>query len=89
MIKEEHEIRIGRMKDFYTKCGEILGCGHDFHTPFRKKTRWNVRVLGNGRYPGYGVIRWFSPTMIHAMINRKVKTFVTEEDVYQFLEDEK
>ncbi|HYD87562.1 MAG TPA: hypothetical protein VEA80_08820 [Vitreimonas sp.] len=45
---------------FYQACAELLGAEHDYRPfPFRRRTRWNNRAAGNGRFPGFGVIRIF------------------------------
>jgi hypothetical protein len=45
---------------FYEKCAGILGTQYNCQ-PFTqyKRTRWNNRSAGSGRYPGYGIIRVF------------------------------
>lgn len=46
--------------DFYRECAEILGTSYDCEGfPYRYRTRWNNRAPGNGRFPGYGLIRLF------------------------------
>ena len=47
-------------KTFYDACAAILGVEHDF-APFRyaKRTRWNNRKPGSGRFPGRGLVRAF------------------------------
>lgn len=46
-------------KDFYRRVSEILGIEHEYHVPCRRRTRWNARVLGNGRFPGFGLVQDF------------------------------
>ena len=45
---------------FYDRCAELLGVEHQF-APFRygKRTRWNNRKPGSGRFPGRGLVRAF------------------------------
>jgi hypothetical protein len=45
---------------FYDACAKLLGVEHDF-VPFRygKRTRWNNRRPGSGRFPGRGLVRAF------------------------------
>jgi hypothetical protein len=45
---------------FYQRCAELLGVEHQYR-PFRygKRTRWNNRTPGSGRFPGRGLIRAF------------------------------
>lgn len=85
MKEEEREARIRREQDFYAKCGEILDIDHDYHRPFSKRTRWNARTIGNGRYPGFGVIRRYSDTLIHVVSRHGSKEFKSETDVYAYL----
>jgi len=73
-------------KTFYARCGEIIGVEHDWNEPVKRRTRWNNRFLGNGRYPGFGTIRFFNPNFIHVMSRHHgAKTFKGEEEVYDFL----
>jgi hypothetical protein len=60
-MKNENEIQM----DFYQKCANLFGLESDYKPfPYRKRTRWNNRSAGNGRYEGRGLIRMFSPTLI-------------------------
>lgn len=74
--------------EFYNRCAELLGVEY-ICTPFpyETKTRWNNRKPGEGRYPGYGLIRHFGGnihvTLRHPVIHNKVYT--SENDVYEFL----
>ncbi|MFG6080443.1 hypothetical protein ACEUZ9_001018 [Paracoccus litorisediminis] len=42
---------------FYDRVAQALGMTHDFRKPNRRRTRWNNRKLGNGRFPGFGLVR--------------------------------
>jgi len=45
---------------FYQACASLLGAHHDYRPyPYRRRTRWNNRAAGNGRFPGFGIIRLF------------------------------
>ena len=46
-------------EEFYRRVSEILNIPHDYHVPYRRKTRWNARRLGNGRFPGFGLVQDF------------------------------
>lgn len=54
------EQKIAVEQRFYQSCADILGARHDY-APFRygKRTRWNNRGAGNGRFPGFGLVRLF------------------------------
>lgn len=46
--------------DFYRECAKILGTSYECEGfPYHYRTRWNNRAAGNGRFPGYGLIRLF------------------------------
>lgn len=49
---------------FYRRCAEILGTDYDCK-PFagHRRTRWNNRAPGSGRFPGHGLIRLFGDTV--------------------------
>lgn len=51
-------------EDFYAQCSEILKAEHSGKAfPHCKRTRWNNRSAGRGRYPGKGIIRLFGDTV--------------------------
>lgn len=46
--------------EFYEQVAQILGTEYDCKPfPWYKRTRWNNRQPGSGRYPGFGVVRCF------------------------------
>jgi len=69
---------------FYLNVAKIIGCAdHNYRPyPFRKRTRWNTRTIGNGRFPGHGIIRRFSDNNIHVQLyNPNIKgVFRSDED---------
>jgi hypothetical protein len=52
---------------FYRAVAELLGCEDhsDQIFPYGRRTRWNNRKPGAGRFPGYGLVRYHGPAMIH------------------------
>lgn len=58
-------------EEFYTRCSELLGITHDYKTPPKRRNRWNARNLGNGRFPGFGLIRCYGAEV---MITTKTGT---------------
>ncbi len=71
--------------EFYKNCENILGVGNEYKKPNVRKTRWNNRSAGNGRFEGYGLIRYYSPHLIHVSFHNMNKTFSNENQVYEFL----
>ena len=54
---------------FYQAVAQILGCETDYKPwLFSKRTRWNHRNPGNGRYAGHGMVRRYSSNMIHVAL---------------------
>ena len=90
-MREEREARIRREQDFYNRCAEILNVAHEYHEPVRRRNRWNTRFLGNGRFPGYGVIRMYNASCIHIIFSKPTvsKIFECDTDVFAFLEEYK
>jgi len=86
-MQEEKIARICREQEFYTKCGELLHIEHEYHIPYARKTRWNARILGNGRYPSFGVIRYLNDDHIMVMSRKGTRLFETVEEVYNFIKD--
>ena len=78
------------MSEFYNKCAELLGTEYDCKPfPWYKRTRWNNRAPGSGRYPGFGIIRKFG-SQIHVALQRPVQhhgIYNSENEVLQFLQD--
>lgn len=75
-------------EEFYNKCAELLGAEHEY-LPFThyKRTRWNNRTPGSGRYPGYGIIRKFG-NKIHVALTNPINhhgIYDNEEAVFTFL----
>lgn len=64
------EIEIGVEEGFYQAVADLLKCSSDYRKyPFTKRTRWNNRSAGNGRFIGHGLIRFYGPTNIHITLN--------------------
>lgn len=72
-------------KEFYARCGEILGIEHEWNDPVPRRTRWNNRLIGNGRYPGFGLVQCFGHS-IRVVSRRGTKMFKTYDEVYKYLE---
>lgn len=74
-------------KDFYDRCAELMGTTHEYNTPVARRTRWNTRRLGNGRFPGRGVIRPYNPKCIHVMLTnpKMTRTFTSVDALFEFL----
>lgn len=69
---------------FYEKCAEILNIDHEFNEPVRRRTRWNTRRLGNGRFPGFGLVQCFGGN-VRVVSKDGTKMFSCYEDVYNYL----
>lgn len=70
---------------FYQKCSDILNVEYDCEQfKYRKRTRWNNRKPGSGRYPGFGLIRHFGSD-IHVTFKDCNKKFKSENEVFTFL----
>jgi hypothetical protein len=84
MEKERSEVE----REFYEKCAELLCVEHIYKKCYSKRTRWNNRDPGNGRFEGYGLIRRYSSNHIHLIFTNPItisKTFKSEDDVILFL----
>lgn len=54
---------------FYQAVADVLGCSHEYDPwIYERRTRWNHRRLGNGRYAQHGVVRRYSSTLIHVSL---------------------
>ena len=76
-------------EEFYEECARILGCEYEGEAfTSYKRTRWNNRRAGQGRFPGFGTIRHYGDD-IHVALRHPITsigTFKTEEEVISFLE---
>ena len=55
------------VEEFYHAVAMLLKC-EDHSTemfPYGRRTRWNNRKPGAGRFPGHGLVRYFGPATIH------------------------
>jgi hypothetical protein len=71
-------------REFYETCAKIHGISHEFNDPVRRRNRWNTRRLGNGRYPGFGLVQCFGST-VRVATKHGTKMFKTYEEVYEYL----
>ena len=75
---------------FYKQCAEILKVDYIFRPYFIKKTRWNRRNPGNGRFEGFGLIRRYSKDNIHMILSYPIivnTLFKSEDSVFLFLKE--
>jgi hypothetical protein len=75
---------IQEKEEFYANCSTILGIPHLFHDPVPRRTRWNSRFLGNGRYPGFGLVQCFGSS-VRVMSKHGTRVFKTYEETYDYL----
>lgn len=71
---------------FYNECAAILGTTHEGEafTHYRR-TRWNNRTPGRGRFPGSGLIRVFG-RVVHINIRSPVLVQATIEGLPEALD---
>lgn len=66
MIDEKHRTQSA----FYEECAALLDTTHEYRPWIgRPPNRWNNRRPGNGRFPGFGCVRWFGHGHIHVMLH--------------------
>lgn len=83
------EKEISEVEAFYRDVSDLLGIESNYeYNPNTLggayRTRWNNRKPGNGRFEGYGIIRFFGASCIHVAINHPVTitgTFGSKEEV--------
>lgn len=69
---------------FYTQCSKILNIEHEYKVPVKRRNRWNTRQLGNGRYPGFGLIQCFGSS-VRVVSKHGTRMFDSYEKVYEYL----
>lgn len=76
-------------EDFFNRCADILNTEHKYVDLKPRKrvdrttgqiiqtdsaySRWGPRIPGNGRFPGFGIIRVYSSQMIHVLLTKPKK----------------
>ena len=73
-------------REFYENCAEILNIEHNYNEPVPRRNRWNTRRLGNGRYPGFGLIHCFG-SRVRVMSKNGTRMFNTYEETYEYLKE--
>jgi len=91
-------------EEFFNECAKILGTEHNYVDlkPLKRYnritgkmtqtgsayTRWGPRIPGNGRFPGFGLIRVFGPTNIFVALHHPIainQQFKNFDEVLEFL----
>lgn len=72
-------IETSAVEDFYRAVAKLLHCeAHGYQPfPFRRRSRWNNRNPGSGRFPGHGLVRFYGPAHIHVHLNDVVGVFAS------------
>lgn len=81
------------VEQFYQDVAELLGVDSNYeynrYTHGGKyRTRWNNRTPGNGRFEGYGLVRFFGPSCIQVVLHKPViinRVFNSTEEVLEAL----
>lgn len=75
--------------EFYAECDRILGQVHEPPKVHKYRGRWGPREPGPGRYEGYGLIRWFSPALVHMALKhpRSISKTVSTDEAIRILEE--
>lgn len=87
------EKEMTEVESFYQDVSDLLGIESNYeYNPYtvggKYRTRWNNRKPGNGRFEGYGLIRFFGPDVIHVSISKPVsinRTFASKAEVLEAL----
>lgn len=73
--------------DFYLECARILETDHNGDPfPYGKRTRWNNRKPGQGRFDQYGIIRIFGNSIHLAFHSPQLhRIFESKQQCLEFL----
>jgi len=72
-------------EEFYNNVSRILGIEHEYNEPVPRRTRWNNRNIGNGRFKGFGLVRCHGSGVIVISKKDGTKIFDTYDEVYEHL----
>ncbi len=69
-------------REFYEECDKIFGQSHLPPTTQKYHGRWGPRIPGSGRFEGYGLVRWFSPSMVYIVLRNpnKLQAYMSADD---------
>lgn len=92
-------------EDFYNRVASILEIDHTYiprqkFVFFNRetnqveqcqtdKTRWAGRNPGNGRFPGFGLVRYFGDDQIQVITKTHCRTFSSQEEALDFISQQK
>lgn len=83
-VRKRHVKSNEERRRFYGRVAQILNIEHEYHDPVRR-TRWTKRNLGNGRFPGFGLVQCFGST-VRVVSKAGTRMFATYDEVYSYLE---
>ena len=67
--------------EFYAAVADILGAEHIGNPfPYYRRTRWNNRAGGRGRYPDHGIVRCFGGVIHIALTSPLINTIVNSKE---------
>lgn len=75
-------------EEFYAECAAVLNTTYECEAfPWYKRTRWNNRNPGSGRFPEFGLIRCFGSTVHIALHHPEevIKVCNNKEEALDFL----
>lgn len=72
---------------FYAQVSKILGIEHEYHQPVPRRNRWNTRRLGNGRFPGFGLVQDFGGQVRIMRVGHPTIWCKSHEEAIKFLEE--
>lgn len=64
---------------FYAAVAATIGVDDTYEIKLPYRRRWGQRTLGNGRYEGFGVVRWFGPGCIHVAFHGLTGSYTSSE----------
>lgn len=58
--------------EFYDRCAEIINTQYNCESfKYKKRTRWNNRKAGSGRFPDFGTIRVYGK-IVHISLTKPI-----------------
>jgi hypothetical protein len=81
-MKENKEVEM-----FYQNVSDLLKCDdHKYFETYEKKTRWNNRNPGNGRFANHGLVRYYNSSCVHVnLYNPGIFGIFSVEDTLNLL----
>jgi hypothetical protein len=77
-------------ESFYGSVADVLGVSENYVEAMPYRRRWGQRTPGNGRFEGFGLVRWFGNNLIHVSLEgHGPRVFSSPDEALVWIEENK